>query len=252
MKAILYHFRKWIQSIFFYPVDSIHPETSQDYDVYWDKKRGNRLGDLSSWQKERADFVLGIVTSEGGTVSLGDIGCGDGSILRYIKNSTSLVAETRGYDNSPLALRRAEESGIVTTQVDVSIRGAETRIDTADYYLLLETLEHIPHSEELFIKLLTKAGKGVFFSFPNTGYFTYRLRLLFGKFPAQWHVMPNEHLRFWTYSDLVWWLGALGVSSYTIHTYKGIPVLNKIFPSLFGAAFIVFVPKKVATKEQVQ
>jgi len=71
----------------------------------------------------------------------------------------------------------------------------------------------------------------------------YRLRLLFGKFPAQWRVHPGEHVRFWTARDLRWWLLAQGIENYKIFYYEGIPLLNKIVPSLFAAGFVVYIQK---------
>jgi hypothetical protein len=146
-----------------------------------------------------------------------------------------------GYDSSSFALKQAEASGIEVALVDIGNKESYVAFKEVDYYLMLEILEHVRNSEELLFHALRKSRRGVFFSFPNSGYLSYRLRLLFGRFPAQWRVFPNEHLRFWTYRDLVWWLRALGISGYEIHTYKGIPILNKIFPSLFSAAFVVFV-----------
>jgi hypothetical protein len=108
---------------------------------------------------------------------------------------------------------------------------------------MLELLEHIPHSEELMLSALGKSQKGIFISFPNTGYYRHRLRLLFGKFPLQWRVFPNEHVRFWTYTDAKWWLKSLGIQNYTLHCYKGIPLLNKILPSIFGAGMIIEISK---------
>jgi 2-polyprenyl-3-methyl-5-hydroxy-6-metoxy-1,4-benzoquinol methylase len=250
MRELLYVFKKWLEAVFKYPVQIIDPSVSQDYDAYWSVKRGKRLGDLSSWQKERADFILRVLGNGTESVTIGDIGCGDGSILHYMQQALPGRVNCHGYDNSERALSYAREYGIETTKLDVSIRGEDTHILPADYYLLLETLEHIPHSEYVLTELFKKVKKGIFFSFPNTGYITYRLRLLFGRFPLQWHVMPNEHLRYWTYRDLIWWLGALGFASYRIHVYKGIPLLGRIFPSLFGAAFIVYLPKHTADIRQ--
>ena len=106
--------------------------------------------------------------------------------------------------------------------------------------MLLEVLEHLPNPEQLLKQIRKKGRKSIFFSFPNTGYFSYRLRLLFGSFPIQWRVHPGEHLRFWTYRDLKWWLNEMGFhGKYEITIYEGIPLLNKIMGSLFGMGFII-------------
>jgi len=101
----------------------------------------------------------------------------------------------------------------------------------------------MPNAEKILEYIYRKAKIGVFFSIPNSGYFIYRLRLLFGKFPKQWSVFPNEHLRFWTLGDLKWWLCALGYKKYKIFCYKGIPILNILLPSLFAAGLVVYIEK---------
>ena len=60
----------------------------------------------------------------------------------------------------------------------------------------------------------------------------------------QWTLHPGEHLRFWTYRDLKWWLNELSlIDKSTVHIYEGIPLLNKLWRGLFGAGFIVKIEK---------
>ena len=61
--------------------------------------------------------------------------------------------------------------------------------------------------EEFLLELLeNKSIEKVFFSIPNSGFFMHRIRYMLGRFPLQWIVNPNEHIRFWTLKDLIWWL----------------------------------------------
>lgn len=231
------------KNIFLYPTIRIS-DIDTDYDDYWKEKRGKNIGTLSSWQKDRADFILNTLNlSKQKGITIADVGCGDGSILLYLKNNCSEITQCIGYDSSKYALIHAKGFGIETYLVDVSKTETYKELQEADYYLLLETLEHISQSEILLKEALIKSRKGVFFSFPNTGYLTYRMRLLFGKFPLQWRVFPNEHVRYWTLTDVKWWLRALGITKYEIMCYKGVPFLNRIAPSLFGAAIIVYIGK---------
>ena len=245
IKKALYQIKLWMKDIFIYHTKTISPEDSLDYDMYWEGKRGDEVGVLSDWQKERANIILKEIKNDShkDSVSIADIGCGEGSILDYIKHYGN-ISESFGYDSSPFVLEKAKKIGIETHLLDLNNKESLKDIKRADYMLILEVLEHIPHSEEVLKLLLNKSDKGVFFSFPNTGFFTFRLRLLFGKFPKQWVTFPNEHIRFWTATDLKWWLNALGYTEHTIHYYRGIPLLNKIFPSLFAAAFVVYLPKE--------
>ena len=198
---------------------------------------------LTSWQRDRAEIISRAIKEKNNqTVSVGDIACGEGSILKYIgeRNDTSGLY---GYDVSQYALNAAKELGINTQLFDINIWADFDKLEVVDYYLMLEILEHIGESERALAKILEKTNKGVFFSFPNSGYFPFRLRLLFGKFPKQWNMFPNEHLRYWTYADLKWWLKAQGFTNYTIHTYRGIPFLSNIWPSVFAAAFVIELDK---------
>ena len=59
----------------------------------------------------------------------------------------------------------------------------------------------------------------------------HRLRLMLGKFPLQWRTSPGEHVRFWTTSDMHWWLkNVIGLKKedYKLYHYAGFPILEKI------------------------
>lgn len=241
MKNIAYNIKEAIKGLFSYPRTYIEPSSSNDYNSYWKDKRGHNIGNLSIWQKERADIILETLARERTPFDLADVGCGDGSILLYLKNNLPIVTSCVGYDSSDFALTRAKELGIQTSLLDITEKKSYKMLVDADYYLMLEVLEHIPHSEEFMLHILSKARKGVFFSFPNTGYIKHRVRLLFGKFPLQWRIFPNEHVRFWTHADLKWWLRALGIKNYHVHCYRGVPLLNRVLPSIFAAGFIVYI-----------
>lgn len=239
IKDNLYIIKKSIEQIFVYP--KLHPEEI-DYNVYWRDKRGTDLGTLSDWQVIRAQFVLDTIDKFKKS-SFVDVGCGDGSILHYLMEREA-VSSACGIDVSELALERAEQFGISTLRADISKVSFIKQVPPADYILLFEVLEHVIHSEVMLTEIYKKAARGVFFSFPNSGYLVHRLRFMFGKFPLQWRMFPGEHVRFWTKQDLRWWLNAMGFTKYRIHCYKGVPILNRIWPALFAAGFVVYLPKE--------
>jgi len=204
------------------------------YDDYWLKKRGGVMGALNSYQRARVEWIAGRVQPND---SLLDLGCGDGAVLMAL--AQQMPIEAIGADISDYALYHLQENGIRAVRCDLSDPSALLDMPGADHILMLEVLEHLPRPEELLMQMLAKAKKSVIFSFPNTGFLSYRLRLLLGRFPVQWRVSPGEHLRFWTYRDLQWWLDELGIRGRSdIAAYEGIPVLSRIHPSLFGAALI--------------
>lgn len=233
IKDTLFELKRWSKIVYVYPSLSVK---RVDYDAYWLSKRGKQIGRLSDWQQERADIIARNIETHS---SILDIGCGDGSIIAYL-NSKITLGETYGADSSEIAIKDVKNGFVI----DISNIESLQRLPRADYVLLLEILEHITNPEEVLNLSVEKSEKGVFFSFPNTGFIAYRLRLLFGKTPMQWRLHPSEHVRFWTYADLKWWLQELGYrDTSTIYFYKGIPVLNKIAPSLFAAAFVVSIKK---------
>lgn len=230
----------WWRTIVAYPQKAL-PLAGEDYDAYWNQKSPGRAV-LSPWQKRRADLVVAGIMDDG-TPSpvIADIGCGDGTILAYVARQIP-GARVVGYDSSEVALTLARGSGVHEThRLDARTDRTLSAVAPCDYILLLETLEHLADAEEVLRTAVSKARRGVFVSVPNTGFFTYRLRLLGGKFPAQWIRFPNEHLRFWTLADMRWWTKALGFVDARVATYQGVPFLNRLWPSMFAGGLFVFV-----------
>jgi methionine biosynthesis protein MetW len=210
-----------------------------NYDDYWKNKRGSNLGYSNSWQQQRGDWIVNRI-EEGSTVL--DVGCGDGGVILYMKSKKEFNAV--GVDISDICLNFLDSKGVEVIKFDVNDFHGIENLPEVDYVMMLEVLEHMPNPEKFLNIISKKAKKAVYFSFPNSGYVSYRLRLLFGAFPMQWTLHPGEHLRFWTYRDLKWWLKELNlINKSEIHIYEGIPILNKVWKGLFGAGFVVEVKK---------
>lgn len=245
IKEKLYFLKRWYTVIFTYPQSQLILGEILDYDAYWKEKRGSIGGGgvrhITGNERMRAEFVASIIGNKV-SVSVGDIASGPGVIFKYLKEKISL-SEYIGYEYSDYALHVAKSLGMSGVKFDINSPQEIEAIKEADYLLMLEILEHIPNSEIVLTTIFKKAKKGIFFSFPNSGNFLYRLRLLFGRMPMQWIKFPNEHLRFWTLTDLKWWLQALGYHDYTIYCYRGIPILEKMWPSMFAGSFVIFLKK---------
>lgn len=245
IKSILYEIKNDLEGVFGYHSNKISSQSdvTRHYNDYWKKKRGQSLGALSPWQKDRADIILGLLPLDR-DISFCDIGCGDGSIIAYIKSSRRRDGDRiSGFDASGDAVEIAQRNGLDVNFCDLNKDPKLSFLSKVDLVAFLEVLEHLPNSEEILKNAFDMVDAGVIFSVPNSGYWKHRLRLLFGRFPAQWVLMPNEHLRFWTLSDMKWWLGAQGFKNYKIVAYRGIPLLNKIWPSLFSAGLLIVINK---------
>lgn len=246
IKHYLYLIKIFIRGLHTYPTSELLDVAVFNYDTYWDERqKSTALPSLSDWQRARADIFSGFAKSARGK-SIVDVGCGNGSVLLYLQKALGF-SEVLGYEHSARMLTEARNSGLAVIDVDLAQLEELPRLKKADYYLLFEVLEHIPHAERLLKVAFDRASQGVCFSIPNTGYVSHRLRLVLGKFPLQWAVHPGEHVRFWTYRDLQWWLQAQDYSGYSIIPYRtkarGIPILYKLWPSLFSSGFVVYIPK---------
>jgi 2-polyprenyl-3-methyl-5-hydroxy-6-metoxy-1,4-benzoquinol methylase len=240
LKIGQYRLRQWVKGIFVYPKQKLSL-TELDYDDYWDQKRPQENAVLlSPMEGARATIIASHLKRE--AKSIGDIGAGPGVVLKAILKERPDMSGI-AYDSSLRARAYAKALGLRAEPLDLRTDEALTSILPADYYLVLEVLEHIPNSEHVLATLYSKASYGVFFSVPNTGFFMHRFRLLFGKVPAQWIHIPNEHLRFWTIVDMRWWLAALGYQHFKIIPYGGVSILNKLWPNLFAMGMVVEVTK---------
>lgn len=219
--------KHFFRDLFQYPTIA---KRDTSYDTYWERRDLN--APFNAFQKKRAELIMKMIPR--GCTML-DLGCGDGRFLAYYL-SNKAISKAIGVDASSVALNVARDRGIETIQCDLNDRGT---IPSADVVLLLEVIEHVSDSEDLLAWALGHANKLLIFSVPNTGFVFHRLRLLFGRFPLQWRAHPSEHVRFWTVRDMKWWLKEMGITDYELQLYEGIPLLNKLWPSLFAAGIMI-------------
>lgn len=238
IKDILYYLKEDIKRLRKYPETSLKDDFKVDYDKYWKKRGRNNEAILSEWQKERALQISKIIV--GGDVIM-DMGCGDGAILKFLMDKNKV--DGIGVDMIDSILVNAGKLGIKTIKCDMTNIPSLIDLPEVDYIMGFEILEHMPNPEEFIITMLPKVRKGMIFSFPNTGYYAHRLRLLFGSFPLQWILHPSEHLRYWTVRDVKWWVKSLGLKLDSLILYKGIPFFNKLIPTLFSQGIIIKISK---------
>lgn len=116
-----------------------------------------------------------------------------------------------------------------------------------DVIVMSEILEHLPKPEDIVRKISDRA-KYLIISVPNSAFYRFRLRLLFGRFLKQWVMHPSEHLRFWSHIDFLDWLSALGFEVVKTEASNGLDVgplkLFKYFPNLFGHQMCYLVKKR--------
>lgn len=145
---------------------------------------------------QRADFTAIAAWVKPGSRVL-DLGCGDGTLLRYLKERRNIS----GYgveidDESVLACVR---NGVSVVQNDLE-RGLSGFEDGSfDYVILSQTLQLVRSSERVIREMLRVGREGIV-TFPNFGYWRNRVQVLVGRMPVsdnlpyQWFETPNIHL----------------------------------------------------------
>ncbi len=126
-----------------------------------------------------------------------DLGCGDGSLLRYLKDTRR--ARGYGVEISDANIVACIRNGVNVIQgnLESGLSGFET--SAFDYVILSQTLQATRHTEALMKEILRVGREGIV-SFPNFGYWKNRLNVVRGHMPVsedlpyQWYDTPNVHL----------------------------------------------------------
>jgi len=126
-----------------------------------------------------------------------DLGCGDGSLLRYLRETR----EVRGYgvEISDANIAACIANNVNVIQNDMESGLADFESDSFDFVILSQTLQATRHTEALMKEILRVGREGIV-SFPNFGYWKNRLQVLLGNMPIssdipyQWYDTPNVHL----------------------------------------------------------
>ena len=152
--------------------------------------------DIARLAAERPDFAAIAAWIPKGASVL-DLGCGDGSLLRYL-NETRAV---RGYgvEINDLDIVSCIANGMNVIQNDLDSGLSDFEEGSFDFVILSQTLQATRHTEALIREMLRVGREGIV-SFPNFGYWKNRLNVLRGNMPVsselpyQWFDTPNVHL----------------------------------------------------------
>jgi len=144
----------------------------------------------------RADFstIAGWVAP---SASVLDLGCGDGSLLAYLRESRG--ASGYGIEIDDAGVLASIGNGVNVLQSDLESGLAGFDDQTFDSVILSQTLQAMRHIEELVAEML-RVGREAIVSFPNFGHWAHRLQVLSGRMPVskslpyEWYNTPNVHL----------------------------------------------------------
>ena len=145
---------------------------------------------------QRPDFAA-IAGWVGMGSSVLDLGCGDGSLLRYLKESRRVTGYGVEIDDDRVLA--CVKSGVNVIQGDLERGLSEFESRSFDYVVLSQTLQAVRNSERIVDDML-RVGRAGIVTFPNFGYWRNRLQVIGGHMPVsdnlpyEWHETPNIHL----------------------------------------------------------
>lgn len=145
---------------------------------------------------ERRDFAAIARWIAPGSKVL-DLGCGDGSLLGYLRDTLNV----RGYgvEKDDANVLACIQNGINVIQMNLEEGLAGFEENSFDVVILSQTLQAVYQTERIVLEML-RVGKEVIVTFPNFGYWKHRLDILFGNMPLskslpyQWFDTPNVHM----------------------------------------------------------
>lgn len=144
----------------------------------------------------RQDFAI-IASWLGFGSKVLDLGCGDGSLLRYLQDSM----EIRGYgvekDDANWLKSQQNKVNVIQMDLEDGLSGFENQ--SFDTVVLSQTLQAM-HNTEAILHEMLRVGREVIVTFPNFGYWRNRMQLVIGRMPVskslphEWYNTPNVHL----------------------------------------------------------
>jgi methionine biosynthesis protein MetW len=165
-----------------------------------------------------------------------DLGCGDGSLLRYLWQERQ--APGYGVEIDDAAVLDCVQNDVNVLQVDLESGLSLFADGSFDCVILSETLQTI-HRTELLMREMLRVGREVIVSFPNFGHWGARLQVLSGRMPVsealpyEWYETPNvHHCTIVDFEDLCRRLGVRIRERLVLHQGKPVTFLPNLLGSL--------------------
>jgi methionine biosynthesis protein MetW len=126
-----------------------------------------------------------------------DLGCGDGSLLRHLKQARGVTGYGIEIDDTKVLACVRNGVNVLQNDLESGLSGFES--NSFDYVILSQTLQAVRHTERI-LKDMLRVGREGIVTFPNFGYWRHRLQILAGRMPVskdlpyEWYDTPNIHL----------------------------------------------------------
>ncbi|MCL6555012.1 MAG: methionine biosynthesis protein MetW [Burkholderiales bacterium] len=147
-------------------------------------------------QSVRPDFAIIAERVHAGAKVL-DLGCGDGSLLKYLRETRNTLGYGVEIDDEKVAACVRNAVNVIQSDLESGLSTFASH--SFDYVILSQTLQAMRHTEAIIREML-RVGREAIVTFPNFGHVSHRLQVLFGRMPVspelpyQWYDTPNIHL----------------------------------------------------------
>tara|TARA_Y100000996_G_scaffold329891_1_gene266036 strand:- start:2193 stop:2789 length:597 start_codon:yes stop_codon:yes gene_type:complete len=127
-----------------------------------------------------------------------DVGCGDGTLMEYLKNQKSI--DVRGLEISKDKVQTCISKGLAVVEGNAEVELKQFPNSSFNYAILSQTLQAFYNPEKVIDDLLNVAEKAIV-TIPNFGFWKVRLNLLIKgtmpitkNLPDEWYNTPNLHM----------------------------------------------------------
>ena len=147
-------------------------------------------------QTLRADYsVISAWVGEGARVL--DLGCGDGTLLRHLRNSKRASGYGIEIDDANVLAAVSNGNNVIQSNLEEGL--AAFGDASFDSVILSQTLQAMHHIEAVLLEMV-RVGREAIVTFPNFGYAPNREQVAAGRMPVSkilpyaWYNTPNIHL----------------------------------------------------------
>ena len=199
----------------------------------------------------RADLAIIAKWVQSGS-SILDLGCGDGTLINYLRKHQDVSAF--GLEIDEKNLETCIKEGVNVIQANLN-DGLKTYFsdNSFDYVIMTQTLQ-ATQRPDLLIDDMLRVGKEGIVTFPNMAHWKARLQLGLGGFmpvtkylPHEWFNTPNIHLC--TVRDFQKLCHKQDITilqtSFVDYQHTKSTILMKLFPNLFGEIAIFRICRKL-------
>jgi methionine biosynthesis protein MetW len=165
-----------------------------------------------------------------------DLGCGDGSLFAYLRESRGVTGYGIEIDDAGVLASIGNGVNVIQSNLEAGLAGFDDQ--SFDSVILSQTLQAVRHTELIVLEML-RVGREAIVTFPNFGYWAHRVQVLRGRMPVsnnlpyQWYDTPNIHLC--TVADFDAFCAARSfriLERVVLHDAKRVSVLANLFGSL--------------------